>query len=75
MNTARLGVKWRDAKGDHVAMAAALGEELADKETGYVTVDRLEAAINKLRADLTRTMVLVQIGGSLAVIISIWLKG
>lgn len=75
MNTARLGNLWAAAEGDTHKMAEALGDELANKETGYVTVDRLEAGLSKLRSDLTRTMVLVQIGGSLAVIISIWLKG
>ena len=48
-NTARLAERWREAAGDPVRMAAALGEELAPEDNLLVTRADLLAEVNGLK--------------------------
>jgi hypothetical protein len=52
LNTARLAERWRDANGDPVRMAAALGEELSQDDNQLVTKSDLRASVAELRAEL-----------------------
>ena len=49
LNTARLAERWREAGGDPVRMAAALGEELAEEDNRIVTKSDLLATEAKLQ--------------------------
>ena len=49
LNTARLAERWREAAGDPVRMAAALGEELAQDDNRLVTRADLRAEVNGLK--------------------------
>ena len=49
LNTARLADRWREANGDPVRMASALGEELAQEDNRLVTKADLRAEVWRLK--------------------------
>lgn len=74
INTARLAERWRDADGDPVRMAAALGEELSQDDNLLVTRADLRASVAELRAEMSNlktwmlTRLMAMFGIALAII-------
>jgi hypothetical protein len=74
INTARLAERCREANGDPVRMAAALGEELSQNDTQLATRADLLALVAELRAEMndlkawTLTRLIAMFGIALAII-------
>jgi hypothetical protein len=67
INTARLAERWREANGDPVRMAAALGEELSRDDNQLVTRADLRAEVNGLKYWML-TRLIAMFGIALAIV-------